>query len=49
MGCADEYHVVRPLDQDYTQTQVDNSVRDTQTAVSDPQRHLCGYEQHSAC
>lgn len=50
MGCMDEYHVVRPLDSDYTEAQVANSARDTETALSDPQRHLCGYEQYdSAC
>lgn len=44
MGCFDEYHVVRPLDQEYTQRQMDNSVTATQNALSDPQRHICGYE-----
>ena len=48
-GCADEYHVVRPLDQPYTQEQLADSQRDLATAASDPQRHVCGYEEHSAC
>jgi hypothetical protein len=43
-GCADEYHIVRPLDPEYTQEQVDESITATQTAVSDPVRHICGYE-----
>lgn len=46
-GCFDEYHVVRPLDQEYTDEQMADSVE--YLGSVDPQRHLCGYEDHSAC
>jgi hypothetical protein len=49
-GCFDEYHVVRPADQAYTEEQMASSVTATEQAVSDPQRHLCGYEDKgSSC
>lgn len=49
-GCFDEYHVVRPFDQEYTEQQMADSVAATEGAANDPQRHLCGYEdQGSAC
>lgn len=43
-GCFDEYHVVRPLDQEYTERQTANSAAAIETAANDPQRYLCGYE-----
>lgn len=50
MGCFDEYHVVRPFDQEYTEEQMADSVAATEAAASDPQRHICGYEdQGSSC
>lgn len=48
-GCADEYHVVRPLDTPYTQEQLSDSQRDLGEAAADPKGHLCGYEGHTAC
>jgi hypothetical protein len=41
--CIDEYHVIRPLDAEYTQAQFENSQTDTQAIVEDPQTYLCGY------
>jgi len=50
MGCLDEYHVVKPLDPEYTQEQADNSIAEAQADVADPKRWLCGYEEKgSAC
>ena len=43
-GCFDEYHVVRPFDQEYTAKQTDNSVAAVDRIANDPLRHLCGYE-----
>lgn len=49
-GCADEYHVVRPLDPAYTEEQASDSQRDLAAVAADPQRWACGYEeQGSAC
>jgi len=48
MGCFDEYHVVRPLDAEYTSEQMENSAADTETALSDPQRHLCGHPENGS-
>lgn len=49
-GCADEYHVIRPLDAEYTQEQANDSQRDIGEIAADPQRYICGYEeQGSAC
>ena len=49
-GCADEYHVIRPLDTAYTQEQMADSQRDIGEIAADPQRYVCGYEeQGSAC
>jgi hypothetical protein len=50
LGCFDEYHVVRPLDTEYTQEQMDDSAVAIERAASDPQRHLCGYpDKGSRC
>lgn len=50
MGCFDEYHVVRPFDTEYTETQMTNSVEAVEVVTNDPQGHLCGYEdQGSNC
>jgi hypothetical protein len=48
-GCADEYHVVRPLDAEYTGRQMENSQSAAPGILADPQRHVCGYEEHSNC
>ena len=49
-GCADEYHIVRPLDPEYTQEQMADSQRDIGEIAADPQRYACGYEEMgSAC
>ncbi|MEX2554833.1 MAG: hypothetical protein WEB06_04285 [Actinomycetota bacterium] len=45
-SCTDEYHVVRPLDQEYTQAQMDNSVEQTQEIADDPYTWLCGYGEY---
>lgn len=50
IGCADEYHVVRPLDQPYTEEQLADSQRDLGEIGDDPQRYACGYEEYgSSC
>jgi hypothetical protein len=48
-GCSDEYHIVRPLDQAYTTRQMEDSAAAAGTIAADPQRHLCGYPEHSSC
>jgi hypothetical protein len=47
-GCFDEYHVVRPFDQAYTEQQMANSAVAIERIASDPQRHLCGYEEYGS-
>jgi hypothetical protein len=49
VACTDEYKVVRPLDQEYTQTQMDNSANQTQEIAADPYTWLCGYEEFGDC
>lgn len=53
VGCADEYHVVRPLDGEYTQRQMEDSAAAIDHLASDPvnhgRRHVCGYEENSYC
>lgn len=49
VACTDEYHVVRPLDSEYTQAQMDNSAESTQAILDDPYTYLCGYEQYGDC
>lgn len=49
VACTDEYHVVRPLDQGYTQAQMENSAEQTQEIADDPYTWLCGYEQYGEC
>lgn len=46
VACTDEYKVVRPLDTEYTQAQMDNSVEQTQEILDDPYTWLCGYGQY---
>jgi hypothetical protein len=41
--CIDEYHVVRPFDSAYTQSQMENSGTATQAIVDDPHTYLCGF------
>lgn len=48
MGCFDEYHVVRPLDTEYTEQQMANSQTALEGIVTDPQRHVCGYEDNGS-
>jgi hypothetical protein len=43
VSCTDEYHVVRPLDTDYTQQQLQNTASDTQAIADDPRGYLCGH------
>ena len=42
-GCLDEYHVVRPLDSEYTQAQMDATAAALEGIVSDPETYLLGY------
>ncbi len=49
IGCADEYHVVRPADGDYTTRQMDGSVTAVEGIAADPRGHLCGYEGRTSC
>ena len=48
VGCADEYHVVRPLDQEYTNEQMADSAVAIERIAADPQRHVCGYEKYGS-
>lgn len=48
-GCFDEYHVVRPLDGEHTQEQLDDSQASLGYIAADPKSHLCGYPDHSVC
>jgi hypothetical protein len=43
MGCMDEYHVIRPLDTDYTAEQMADSQAAILAIPSDPLTYLCGY------
>lgn len=49
MGCFDEYHVVRPLDTDYTIEQTEDSAAAIEGIANDPTEQACGYEEHSVC
>lgn len=49
MGCFDEYHVVRPLDTDYTSEQAADSVEAAGRIAEDPKTQVCGYPEHSVC
>ena len=49
LGCADEYHVVRPADSEYTSEQMDDSAAAIERIAADPRGHVCGYEEHTAC
>lgn len=42
-SCTDEYHVVRPLDAEYTQRQMENSQASVQLIADDPGRYVCGH------
>lgn len=42
-ACTDEYHVVRPLDDAYTATQVQNTRDSVDLIAADPARYLCGH------
>lgn len=48
-GCFDEYHVIRPLDTEYTQAQMEDSAAALGYIADDPQAHLCGYPDHTNC
>ncbi len=43
VSCIDEYHIVRPFDDEYTARQMDNSQDAIELIVADPRRYLCGY------
>jgi hypothetical protein len=49
IGCFDEYHVVRPLDPEYTGRQADDSAAAAQGIAADPKTHVCGYPGHTLC
>ena len=49
VACTDEYKLVRPFDDEYTNTQMDNSQRQTQEIIDDPYTWICGYEQYGDC
>ena len=49
VACTDEYKVVRPADQEYTEAQMENSAEQTQEIAGDPYTWLCGYEQYGDC
>ncbi len=43
VSCTDEYHIVRPLDAEYTDRQMENTQRDAAYMAEDPERYACGY------
>lgn len=45
-ACTDEYHVIRPFDQDYTQEQMEQSFAYMQRIIENPHLYLCGYDQY---
>lgn len=49
VGCADEYHAVRPADTEYTTNQMEDSAAAVETIAADPARHVCGYEGRTSC
>jgi hypothetical protein len=42
VACTDEYHVVRPLDGEYTAAQMENTGRAPQGVAERPARYVCG-------
>lgn len=42
VACTDEYHVVRPADQAYTEAQMANTQEETAAIAGDPASYLCG-------
>lgn len=44
-GCLDEYHVVRPLDSEHTQAQMEDTATAVEAITSDPEPYLLGYPQ----
>jgi hypothetical protein len=48
-GCADEYHVVRPADSEYTTRQAEGSAAAVERIADDPRTHVCGYEGRTSC
>lgn len=52
VACTDEYHVIRPFDQEYTQRQLSDPEGGDGTAeyipriLEDPILYLCGYEEY---
>ena len=44
VGCFDEYHVVRPLDPEYTEKQMDGTVDAVEQISEDPEGHIVGYD-----
>ena len=49
LGCADEYHDVRPLDTEYTLAQMQDSQDNIAEIAADPHTYVCGYPEHSLC
>ena len=49
LGCADEYHLVRPADTAYTTEQMEDSAVATGQIAADPVRHVCGYPGRTSC
>ena len=49
IGCFDEYHVVRPADQAYTEEQMADSAVAAEGIANDPHTYVCGYEGNTSC
>ncbi|HEX9712864.1 MAG TPA: hypothetical protein VGB52_10000 [Actinomycetota bacterium] len=44
VACIDEYHVIRPFDQAYTEEQMADSQEYIPRILEDPELYLCGYQ-----
>lgn len=45
VSCIDEYHVIRPFDQAYTEEQMADSQEYVGRIIDDPELYLCGYRE----
>lgn len=45
-ACTDEYHLIRPLDTEFTTWQMEQSAAYIQRIVDDPELYLCGYREY---
>lgn len=48
-GCFDEYHVIRPLDTEYTQAQMDDTASAPDYILGNTEEYVCGYREETYC